>query len=96
VLVQIERIGTGSSHVQLRVGDDFTFGHFRDTEEVTDLSGIGDEAYRFSGVAGRELHVRDGETSLGVRFGSHDELFGLTEESQVQIATVVLELLAGE
>lgn len=92
---RVERVGTGASQVQLQVGDESTFGHYRDVEEVTDRPGLGDEAYGFHGVAGPELHVRQGETWLGVRFGSYDDRFGLTDESHEQIATLVLDRLSG-
>jgi hypothetical protein len=91
----VERTGTGAGNVQVRVGDDTTFAHHRSTEEVTDLPGLGDEAYTFRGVAGPELHVRAGDVWLGVRFGSYDDLFGFTEDSHGEIAAVVLDRLAG-
>jgi hypothetical protein len=91
----VERTGTGAGKVQVRVGDDATFAHYSTTEEVTDRPGLGDEAYTFRGVAGPELHVREGDVWLGVRFGSYDDLFGFTEDSHGEIAAVVLDRLAG-
>lgn len=89
----VERSAGGSSFVQVRSGDDFDFGHHRDVEDVTDLPGLGEEAYSFYGVAGPELHVRVGSAWIGVRFGSYDDQFGLTEDSHARVATLVADLL---